>query len=516
LSVEIHLSLLKKSVCITFLVIIFVTTLNISQNAFSYNNGSSTDEPLNIPFLINRAKELETKLRFTRPKGDNALEIYRTILKVDPENNEANTGVTRIRDYFLLQGDIARKDRVYTDAAWNYYKALDISPGDVLVISKLDYLNKELKTHSEEQKATELIRKKEEKIYGLISKAEDLKKDPASKNLDATLDLYKQILDLSSENETAREGIENIKKAYLKRAEEAQLGGEYSISVLNYRKVLELTPEDTRIELRLKKVIRQMEMAELRERQKEKSNYHEDQSLTSSFQGGENGEEGHRLLNFEFIEVPAGEFIMGSLEGDEDESPPHKVKVDDFKIGKYEVTQDQWVLVMSYNPSQNSGCGDCPVENVTWDEIQEFLSKASQAIGLKLRLPTEAEWEYAAGWGRTRRTWSGTDEVRSLRNYSWFSLNSDGRSHPVGRKAPNELGAFDMSGNVWEMCSDWYGDKYYPKSTANYPAGPKEGAFRVIRGGAWHSFPHMIRVANRSKCLLHIPDEANGFRVARD
>jgi len=497
--------------------IVIATILIIPRYVFSENPSHSQDGSFNIPVLIERAKDMEFKFRLTHPQGDNALEIYRDILKVDPENEEAMEGITRIKDHFLLQGDIALMDHVYTDAAWNYYKALDVSPGDELIISKLNHLNKELTTQSEEVKETELLHKKEKQIRKLISKAENLEKhSESSRSLAAALNYYKQVLEVSTGNEVAKEGIERIKRTYLNRAEAAQLEGKHSISILNYRKALELTPQDAKIESRLNKVIQQMEMAELREHQRARSNYQQGQELIENSQGEKSDAGNSGILSIEFVEVPKGEFIMGSLEGEDDENPPHKVKVSDFRIGKYEVTQNQWVSVMGYNPSRHSKCGDCPIENVTWNEIQEFLAKASQIVGFKLRLPTEAEWEYAAGWGEIRRTWSGTDEKRFLKNYSWFSLNSNDLSHPVGRKAPNELGIFDMSGNVWEICSDWYGDKYYPKSTIDLPTGPKGGEYRVIRGGAWHSFADMIRVANRSKCSPNNPDEANGFRVAGD
>ncbi len=198
--------------------------------------------------------------------------------------------------------------------------------------------------------------------------------------------------------------------------------------------------------------------------------------------------------------VPAGCFDMGCREGEpdcgKDETPVHRVCLSAFAMARYEVTQGEWSAVMGNNPSRFSECGrDCPVENVSWDDTQIFLQRMKQLTGLNYRLPTEAEWEYAAtSGGRAERYAGGND----LEKVGWFEENSASSPHPVGRKEPNGLGLFDMSGNVWEWIRDWYGDNYYDESPESDPSGPDTGSFRVFRGGSWFNPVGYCRAANRS------------------
>ncbi|MDX2284374.1 MAG: formylglycine-generating enzyme family protein [Bacteroidia bacterium] len=212
--------------------------------------------------------------------------------------------------------------------------------------------------------------------------------------------------------------------------------------------------------------------------------------------------------------IPGGTFEMGSTELTSDEQPVHSVTVGDFWMGKYEVTQAQWRAVLGYPPpSDNADCDDCPVEEVSWDGVQVFITRLNALTGLRYRLPTEAEWEYAAGGGNGSRTkYAGTDNKISLKKYAWYDYGGN-RTHHVGEKQPNRLGLYDMSGNVWEWCQDWYGD--YPGSTQTNPIGPTTGFNRVVRGGGWDSDPASCRVAYR----WQRPPFANypylGFRLAR-
>ena len=167
-----------------------------------------------------------------------------------------------------------------------------------------------------------------------------------------------------------------------------------------------------------------------------------------------------------------------------DQKPAHQVQLSNFQIGKYEVTQEEWEEVMGKNPSVFKGAKN-PVEQITWDECQEFIYKLNTLTGKSFRLPTEAEWEFAARGGNLNQyhKYSGSDEVDEV---AWYIDNSNGNTHPVGQKQPNELGLYDMNGNVNEWCQDWYGD--YSNDNEKDPSGPAIGDYRVYRGGGWDKY----------------------------
>ena len=218
----------------------------------------------------------------------------------------------------------------------------------------------------------------------------------------------------------------------------------------------------------------------------------------------------------ELVFIPGGEFPMGSSGGREDEGPPHRVKVRSFYLGRYEVTQRQWTRVMGDNPSHFARCEDCPVEQVSWDQVQDFLAEAGRLTGVGLRLPTEAEWEFAAGGGPVHQRWPGTDRESEPGEYAWYSGNFSGRSRPVGLKISNLLGIYDMAGNVGEWCADWYGKGYYRQSPLTDPKGPESGERRVVRGGSWLSGPADTRTARRSGRSPETRSRTIGFRLAAD
>jgi formylglycine-generating enzyme required for sulfatase activity len=201
------------------------------------------------------------------------------------------------------------------------------------------------------------------------------------------------------------------------------------------------------------------------------------------------------LPGMTFVTLPAGSFQMGSTTGDEEEKPVHKVTLSSFALMTTEVTQAQWRAVMGNNPSHFKG-EDLPVENVSWDDVQDFLRKLNKRDpGKNYRLPTEAEWEYACRAGSTAKWCFGNDESQ-LGDYAWYYANADGRTHPVGRKRANAWGLFDMHGNVWEWCQDWYGN--YPSGDLTNPAGPTSGTSRVRRGGYWNADSSHARCAGRN------------------
>ena len=213
-------------------------------------------------------------------------------------------------------------------------------------------------------------------------------------------------------------------------------------------------------------------------------------------------------FEIEMIAVEGGSFNMGSNESDyADEKPIHTVTVSSFKMGKYEITQAQWKAVMTTNPSYFSECDTCPVEYVSYTDVQGFIEELNYKTGKKYRLPTEAEWEFAARGGNNSNDYiySGSSTPSKV---AWTDENSKGKTHPVGKLRPNELGLYDMSGNVLEWCSDWYGEDYYSNSPSNNPEGPVSGTRRVLRGSSWYLLASLCRVADR---FIFDPSRRFGF-----
>ena len=204
-------------------------------------------------------------------------------------------------------------------------------------------------------------------------------------------------------------------------------------------------------------------------------------------------------VSFTMIAVEGGTFQMGATseqgsDAESDESPVHNVTLSDYYIGETEVTQELWQAVMGKNPSYSKG-NKKPVENVTWNECQEFIKKLNQLTGKSFRFPTEAEWEYAARGGNKSKgyKYSGSNTID---NVAWYTSNSGSKTHDVKTKQANELGIYDMSGNVYEWCQDWYGS--YSNGAQTNPTGSSSGSSRVLRGGSWGSIAGRCRVSNRS------------------
>jgi formylglycine-generating enzyme required for sulfatase activity len=219
-----------------------------------------------------------------------------------------------------------------------------------------------------------------------------------------------------------------------------------------------------------------------------------------------------------FILVKGGTFTMGctSEQSDcsSDERPAHQVTLSNYYIGETEVTQAQWRSVMGSNPSRFSGCDACPVEQVSWNDVQEFISRLNNLSGgARYRLPTEAEWEYAARGGSQSRNYQYAGS-NYLDEVAWSNSNSGGKTHAVKGKKSNELGLYDMSGNVREWCSDWYGS--YSSGSQTNPVGASSGSSRVDRGGSWGlGAPASCRVADRAGITPGHRGNALGFRLAR-
>lgn len=222
----------------------------------------------------------------------------------------------------------------------------------------------------------------------------------------------------------------------------------------------------------------------------------------------------------EMVLVKGGCFQMGDIigNGDDDEKPVHEVCLDDFYIGKYEVTQREWMEVMGKNPSAHQDCDDCPVENVSWKEIKKFIKKLNKKTKKSYRFPTEAEWEYAARSGGKDEQWAGLSDEVLIDGYAWFEENSHAETQPVGKKTPNGLGIYDMSGNVDEFVWDIYDKWYYKESPKHNPRGPKHkhkyDRPLVYRGGTCISGRWPLRTASRNAYRQDVKSPFCGFRLA--
>jgi formylglycine-generating enzyme required for sulfatase activity len=224
-------------------------------------------------------------------------------------------------------------------------------------------------------------------------------------------------------------------------------------------------------------------------------------------------------INMEFVLIPSGSFRMGgdkvSEQAEDHETPRHIVRFNkEFFMGKYEVTQTQWTAVMDNNPSEFKD--DLrPVENISWNDVQAFILKLNSKEENDIyRLPTEAEWEYAAR-AASESTYPFGGDATMLSQYAWYKNNSGGETHPVGQLQPNAWGLYDMNGNVHEWCQDWFDRNYYSQSPSSAPSGPATGLAKALRGGDWGSEDWYCRCASRS---LGSPDRRSnrlGFRLVR-
>ncbi len=200
-------------------------------------------------------------------------------------------------------------------------------------------------------------------------------------------------------------------------------------------------------------------------------------------------------------------------EGNQDEYPKHTILLGDFWISKYPVTQSLYELIFENNPSTFKHHYDCPVETVSWNDAMEFCDVFSKKHNINVRLPYEAEWEYACRAGSTTNYyWGNEDELSIVNEYVWFGKNAGGKTQPVGIKKPNNWGIHDMNGNVWEWCMDWYDENYYSSGQKINPHGPDTGTYKVLRGGSW-STSICVRSVFRTWNSLVSRDSKEGFRM---
>ena len=227
--------------------------------------------------------------------------------------------------------------------------------------------------------------------------------------------------------------------------------------------------------------------------------------------GGEEESKPPLDLRMTFVRIPAGSFDMGSdSKRAFDQNPVHRVTISKpFELQTTEVTQAQWTAVMGNNPSHFRGGADLPVEQVSWNDVAEFIRALNERDpGHNYRLPTEAEWEYACRAGTNETRYDDIDAV------AWYDANSDQRTHPVGGKQPNAWGLYDMLGNVWELTADWKDS--YPAGPVTDPRGPEKGYYRVSRGGGWYDVRSAVNARFRASPEPVYRGSSLGFRLARD
>lgn len=215
------------------------------------------------------------------------------------------------------------------------------------------------------------------------------------------------------------------------------------------------------------------------------------------------------------VQIKGGCFQMGDLfdSGAADERPAHEVCVGPFSLGTYPVTQREWLSVMGSNPSQYRG-DDLPVENVSWNDAQAFIKALNQRSGRKWRLPSEAEWEYAARGAGLKQKYPGTSSEEELEEYAWLESNSGLKTHPVGTRKPNQLGIYDMAGNVWQWVQDRYDRDYYRQSPRQNPKGDPFGVNRILKGGSVYQQASSLRVSGRDYQDPEKRANCVGFRLA--
>ena len=219
-------------------------------------------------------------------------------------------------------------------------------------------------------------------------------------------------------------------------------------------------------------------------------------------------------VQLEMIFVEGGTFTMGSDEGKKDARPAHEVFLDDFYIGKFEFTQEQWIAISGDNPSEIP-CMKCPVNDFSWEQLMEFFAKLNERTGKTFRLPTEAEWEYAAQGGNQTKGYlhSGSNNIEEV---AWLKNNGNDQQNEVGLLKANEIGLYDMNGNAWELCQDWYKKKFYQHSPKDNPVNTQMSKYRVSRGASWMSGENYCLRWYRNIDHWHHKRGNGGFRLVME
>ena len=339
--------------------------------------------------------------------------------------------------------------------------------------------------------------------------------------LGKTSELLEKLDEMLAEGEITEDKYKQLSKKY--GAEVKSLKNQIAEGVLKQDFGIE-TGQEERAEKEKEEKERLRRQKEEGDRAQKERKAHDDAGIretqsTTSDETGKIQKTCSNSIGMEFVLIPAGEFDMGSpsneVERSDDEGPIHRVKISKvFYMGKYEITQKQWLDVMGSNPSYFKG-DNLPVENVSWRDVQDFIKKLNEMEDMnKYRLPSEAEWEYAARAGTTTRYSFGDDES-NLGYYAWYDANAGSKTHPVGQKKPNLWGLYDMHGNVWEWVQDTYHSNYNGAPTDG-SAWERNASVRVIRGESWAGSVRYCRSAKRGYSDIGNSDRYIGFRLVRD
>jgi serine/threonine protein kinase/formylglycine-generating enzyme required for sulfatase activity len=436
----------------------------------------STIDKRRVEALLLQADDHYVKNKLVSPPQENAYSVYKEVLKIHSGNKYALAQLNLIRDDFIKRAR-PHIDREHYDQA------------DQILNSGFTYF-------PDDDGLTAL--RNVNKINRLFAQANDQFKQKQPERSIGTLN---EIMQINPKHQPSQQLKKDIGGYYLDNAERLFARKNYSQSITQYEKAAALLPENTEIKDKLEQARKEINALEKARQEK----------LAAEEREREAAARKELMDRFDMVFVKSGTFQMGSNDGGSDEKPVHTVTVDDFYIGRYEVTQKQWVSIMGSNFSCFKG-DNLPVEQVGWNDVQAFIRKLNGGTDGKFRLPTEAEWEYAARGGNQSRdyTYAGSNNVEEV---AWYNSNSGSKTHSVGQKKPNELGLYDMSGNVYEWCQDWYGA--YASHAQTNPTGTDSGTFRVFRGGSWNGDARRVRVAYRYFYYPSYRSYPLGFRLAR-
>lgn len=435
-----------------------------------------------IKRLLSLADKDRQAERWTAPEGSNAYERYKAVLALDSDNKAAREGLVWIVNNFIMLTDSAMAQEKLDQAEDYLAQAATVIPDAEEIVSARKRLEVARKAQAER-----------ERILAEKNAAEKEERMAAQKA--ATAERERIAAEAERERIAAQEAEADRRAAFdiqLASGLKALEDRDKDRAILSFQSALALYPEDALARSGLDKA----------------------QAMIVE---PDHGDTFVNPVKMTFVYIAAGSFSMGSPPSepgrDADESL-HKVTLTKgYWLQTTEVTQGQWLAVMGENPSRFSSCGpDCPVESVSWGDVQVFLRKINNDADQETyRLPTEAEWEYAARAGSLSRFCFG-ELTSTLNSFGWYDRNAGGKIHPVAEKRANAWGLYDMYGNVWEWCRDWYGA--YPKGDVSDPAGPSSGRSRVLRGGSWFSGAIMCRSAVRHSLAQDNRNFYLGFRLA--